>query len=288
MNDQDLVFFVSDLHGKLSRYDSLFSEIINSRPAVLLMGGDLLPHAHARGPGRLSAEEFAEEYLPKKFGQLKEKMGNDYPLVLLILGNDDPRFFEPLFIESEKKGLWKYLHMNWVDYKEFRFYGYSMIPPTPFQLKDWERFDVSRYTDPGCIPPNEGSRTVNPEVDIEHTSIQKELAALTDGHYLNKSIFLFHSPPYKGNLDRAALDGKMFENVPLDVHLGSIAIQRFIEEKQPLITLHGHIHESTRLTGYWSEQSGKTFSFNAATDSPELSIVKFYLQDPGTAKRVLL
>jgi len=35
--------------------------------------------------------------------------------------------------------------------------------------------------------------------------------------------------------------------------VGSIAVRRFIEERQPLLTLHGHIHESARLTGDWRE-----------------------------------
>jgi Icc-related predicted phosphoesterase len=80
----------------------------------------------------------------------------------------------------------------------------------------------------------------------------------------------------------------MYEHVPLDVHVGSIAIQRFIEERQPMLTLHGHIHESTRLTGAWQEQFGNTLSFNAAHDGPELSLIRFHLNRPGEAVRLLV
>jgi len=50
----------------------------------------------------------------------------------------------------------------------------------------------------------------------------------------------------------------------LDVHIGSIAIKRFIEDRQPYITLHGHVHESTALTANWKEYIGKTLAMNAA------------------------
>jgi uncharacterized protein len=80
----------------------------------------------------------------------------------------------------------------------------------------------------------------------------------------------------------------MVEHVPLDVHVGSIAIQRFIGERQPKLTLHGHVHESTRLTGQWLQRFGRTVSFNAAHDGPELAVIKFDLENPGNAKRLLL
>ena len=75
--------------------------------------------------------------------------------------------------------------------------------------------------------------------------------------------------------DLADLADKMVDHAPLDPHIGSIAIQRFIQERQPLLTLHGHVHESRRLTGRWREQSGRTTSFNAANDGPELALVRF-------------
>ena len=131
------------------------------------------------------------------------------------------------------------------------------MPPTPFRLKDWERYDVSRFVDPGCIPPTEGVRTMDTGEDIEYCTIMQDLQELAGDDDLENAIFLFHSPPYQTMLDRAALDGMMVDHVPLDLHVGSIAIRRFIEERQPLITLHGHIHESTRLTGSWREQIGR-------------------------------
>ena len=90
------------------------------------------------------------------------------------------------------------------------------------------------------------------------------------------------------NLDRAALDGRMVDHVPVDVNVGSIAMRRFIEDRQPLLTLHGHMHESARLTGSWRDVIGGTHCFTGAHDGPELALVRFDLDDPGAATRELI
>ena len=147
-------------------------------------------------------------------------------------------------------GLWTYVHNRSELFGDYCVYGYSCVPPTPFRLKDWERYDVSRYVDPGCVSPEEGWRTVPvSEHDIRYGTIREDLERLTDEQDLSASILLFHTPPYRTTLDRAALDGKVIDHAPLDVHVGSIAVQRFIAARQPLLTLHGHVHESARITG---------------------------------------
>jgi uncharacterized protein len=277
-------FFVSDLHGKIDRYEKLFARIREDRPRLVLFGGDLLPHGMHRHP----EEDFTDGYLKRNFVSLKDELGGDYPLVAMILGNDDPGAEEELFIRLQEEGLWQYLHMRKITFGGFTIFGYSFIPPSPFRYKDWERYDVSRFVDPGCIPPDEGIRTIDPGCDIEYTTIQKELQDLTGDADLRSSIFLFHSPPYKTFLDRAALDGMTVDHVPMDVHVGSIAIMRMIEERQPWLTLHGHIHESTRLTGHWRQEIGLTHSFNGAHDGPELSLIVFDIEDPKGARRLLI
>ena len=62
----------------------------------------------------------------------------------------------------------------------------------------------------------------------------------------------------------------------------------FIEERQPLLTLHGHVHESASLTGVWREHLGRTLAMSAAHDGPELALVRFDLEDPETAARDLI
>jgi len=283
-------FFVSDLHGSLSRYEKLFNAIETEKPTAVFLGGDLLPSGlFALTSESKTVGNFIESILIKGFSRLKKKLASDYPRVFLILGNDDGKADEDAIIAGEQLGIWEYIHNKKTKLDGYNIYGYSYVPPSPFMLKDWERYDVSRYTDPGCVPPEEGAHFKKVDKKkLIYKTIQKDLKLLTEGHNLERSIFLFHTPPYNTKLDRAALDGKMVDHVPLDVHVGSIAVSRFIEEKQPKITLHGHIHESTRITGHWHEQLGNTTAISAAHDGNELALVRFDPDSPQSCTRELV
>jgi Icc-related predicted phosphoesterase len=80
----------------------------------------------------------------------------------------------------------------------------------------------------------------------------------------------------------------MIDHVPLDCHLGSIAVRRFIKARQPLLTLHGHVHESARISGSWRDRIGRTHCFSAAHDGPELSLVRFDPDSLDAATRELI
>lgn len=274
-------FFASDLHGRPDRYEKLLSALAGEKPDLLFLGGDLLP------PG-LGEQDFVSDYLAPACADLRAGLKDRYPRVFLILGNDDPRSEEPALEAGEKGGLWLYAHNRRLPCGEFAVYGYSCIPPSPFLLKDWERYDISRFVDVGCVPPAEGRRTVPvPAQVVEQGTIQEDLERLAGGEDLSRAIFLFHVPPYQTGLDRTGLEGRMVDHAPLDLHAGSIAVKRFIEARQPFLTLHGHIHESARITGRWRERIGRTLCFQAAHDGPQLALIEFSLQEPEAAVRVL-
>lgn len=283
-------FFVSDLHGRVDRYEKLFAAIRAERPSAVFIGGDILPSGslHRAAHGAAHAD-FVREFLVPAFLALRGKPGPDEPAVFLILGNDDVRIEEESVLEAETQDCWRYVHGRKLSLGPHAVYGYACVPPTPFLLKDWERYDVSRYVDPGCVSPEEGYRSVAVSPDeSKWSTIQKDLAQLAGNDDLSEAIFLFHSPPHETPLDRAALDGMTVEGVPLDPHVGSIAIRRFLEERGPRVSLHGHIHESTRLTGAWRTMVGRTHAFTAAHDGPQLALVRFDPQQPEAATRELL
>ncbi len=127
-----------------------------------------------------------------------------------------------------------------------------------------------------------------PDHEVRHRTIAGDLDALVPPGDLQRAIILFHAPPYQTALDRAALDGRTVDHVPLDVHVGSMAVRRFVETRQPRVTLHGHIHESARLTGSWQARIGRTYAFSAAHDGPELALVRFDPEKPENATRELI
>lgn len=281
-------FFVTDLHGSIDRYQKLFTKIEEELPNILFLGGDILPPIFSSSTNNYY-DDFFEDILLKGFLKLKRALGSSYPKVFLILGNDDGVYDEDRIILAENLGVWNYIHNKIIRFGEYSVYGYNYVPPTPFQLKDWEKYDVSRYVDPGCISPEDGKQSKELEKnEIKYSTIENDIKKLVNEKNVDKSIFLFHSPPYKTKLDRAALDGKMIDYVPLDVHVGSIAIKRFIENQQPLLTLHGHIHESAEITGAWKDRIGKTYSFSAAHNGSELALVKFNLESLDKSKRDLI
>lgn len=282
--------FATDLHGDPARYAKLLRALEDEPPAVLFLGGDLLPSGLLPRPGSDPRHaDFLNEFLAPKLAELKRRLGPRYPTIPVILGNDDARIEEAAVLEMAARGLWTYAHDRRTTVAGHPVFGYAYVPPTPFRLKDWERYDVSRYVDPGCVSPEEGARTVPVTAsEARYATIDDDLKSLAGDQDLERAVFLFHTPPYDTNLDRAALDGKMVDHVPLDVHVGSIAVQRFIERRQPLLTLHGHVHESARLTGSWRDCIGRTHLFSAAHDGPELALVRFDLEDPQGARRLLL
>ena len=283
-------FFVSDLHGHVDRYEKLFAAIADERPGAVFLGGDLLPSGLLPGATLdLGHRDFVNDFLATSFSKLRTSLAADYARVMLILGNDDPRFEEPAILDVAIRGVWEYIHARRIQLGETSVYGYSFVPPTPFMLKDWERYDVSRYVDVGCISPEAGYRSVAvSEQEVRYATIREDLEKLAGHDTLEQAVFLFHSPPYQSHLDRAALDGRVIDHVPLDVHVGSIAIRQFIETRQPLVTLHGHVHESARLTGSWKDEIGRTVCLSAAHDGPELALVRFDLDNPTAATRELM
>ncbi len=80
---------------------------------------------------------------------------------------------------------------------------------------------------------------------------------------LRRTVFNFHCPPYGSNLDDAAeVDAEL--NVKDAgrslVPVGSTAVREAILRHQPLLSLHGHIHE-----GKGTARLGKTLAINAGS-----------------------
>ena len=81
------------------------------------------------------------------------------------------------------------------------------------------------------------------------------------------TIFNFHAPPYGAGLDEApALDDDM--NIKAGGQalrpVGSTSVKAAIERVQPMLGLHGHIHESKGAT-----RIGKTLSLNPGSSYEE-------------------
>jgi len=277
--------FTSDLHGDRKKYERLFEFIQKERPDGVFIGGDILPSALKKNT---DVENFLKNFLKQQLEIVDESL-EDRVRIFMIMGNDDPRAYEKILKDIEKEDLLEYMHNSTKKFGDLYVSGYSFIPPSPFRLKDWERYDVSRHVGVGSISPENGTRTVEiSEYEKQYKTIEDDLKSLSKKSPPEKTIYLFHAPPYETSLDRADLDGKKVDHAPVDVHVGSIAIKRFIEEKKPYITLHGHVHETVDITGNWKEKIERSFSFSGVHNSSELALVKFDTDEPGEATRTLI
>jgi Icc-related predicted phosphoesterase len=83
----------------------------------------------------------------------------------------------------------------------------------------------------------------------------------------SRAIFNLHCPPYNSGLDEApAIDAdlKLLHGGRALRPVGSTAVRKAIDRHQPLMSLHGHIHESKGAV-----KLGKTLSINPGSSYEE-------------------
>jgi uncharacterized protein len=254
------VVYSSDLHGERRLYQELL-DLAHSSPAdLVVLGGDLLP---SFAPTRRYEDmipyqkSFIEEFLLPFFQSMVGTTA--VQKIFLIPGNWDLGY-PYLFRQSTER-------LVDLDQKYFSFengydmIGYSFVPPTPFRPKDYEKMDDldslwPSQKNPSYIRSAEGSdqmTVIDPHVYLgQRGTIQEDLDHLPEPRSSNKAIYLMHSPPYGTNLDLIRGGSRT----------GSRSIKAFIQERQPLLTLHGHIHESPQMSGFYFQRIGETISVN--------------------------
>ncbi len=285
-----LVFHVSDLGGSSGRYRRLWELTRQERPEALFLGGDLLPPGLLHGDETTQHEgDFIEDFLAGGFLAVRRDLGERAPRVFLVLGNEDPAATQPAFERAATRGAWEPIHMRQAWLGDRPIYGYGCVPPGPGALKDWERFDVSRYVPPGAVSPADGWRSVPMERHlVRFHTMHRDLDHLTGVEDLGRAVFLCHAAPYGTDLDHAGLEGGPGDDVTIDPHIGSVALRRLIERRQPWLTLHGHVRSSWRRTGAWKQRLGRSTVISAAHDGPELALVRIDLEAPWAAERELI
>jgi len=103
--------------------------------------------------------------------------------------------------------------------------------------------------------------------ELDEDALYARLRALADRlEHPETAIFNLHVPPYDSGLDRAPklkpdLTPVYSGGRPVPVPVGSTAVRRLIEEVQPLVALHGHIHESRGET-----RIGRTLALNSGSE----------------------
>ena len=245
------LLYTTDLHGDTEKYDRLFEIAREQRVDIVINGGDMLPKTN----GELFRQgEFIEDFLDKKHFSLFDSNDIHY---LCCLGNDDLRVFDDLF----EKICFKHPFVYNLSQKRFDFYdghqfiGFNSVVDTPFRIKDRCRMDTHDYKfqkqyGKGLLSTPHGFWDIIdwPLYAKNSDTIEEELTNLVWPKDMSKTIYAMHQPPVNLGLD-TCYDGR---------EVGSKAIYDFLKVNQPLMSLHGHIHESPEVTGKWCGKIGNT------------------------------
>ena len=276
------LLYTSDLHGETHLYQELLELSIASSAEIIALGGDLLPsfppskrYEEMIPNQKMFVDEFLLPFLKKIFQSTSVRQ------IFLIPGNWDLGYLclfrEPIegIIDLSQK-----IHRLRNGYE---LIGYPYVPPTPFRPKDYEKTDDPEapwppQKNPSYIRASEQSDrllSIDPQTYLrERGTIREDLNRLAKPMNYKRAIYIMHSPPLGTKLDLIQGGNPA----------GSRSIKVFIEEHQPYLTLHGHIHESPELSGAYLDRIGETFSINpgqfalSSRDSTKLHAVTFEVE----------
>jgi uncharacterized protein len=257
------ILATADLHGDATLYRALFALAAARRADAVIVAGDLLPHAIRSADALAVQRGFVTETLVPLM--LAFHAAHPECAVLLIPGNDD--------WAAAVAALATAVPASWLQARArtvggLTVAGYGCVPITPFSIKDFERRDMpTDRADPALFSKAFWStadtirQIAAADLDAQ-PSVAEELELLARASP-TPTIYVTHAPPHASGLDLAR--GRR--------SLGSQAVRQLIEQQQPTLTLHGHIHEGPELSGKWAVQLGQTWCVNPGRDGGDLCAV---------------
>lgn len=285
------LFYAGDVHGSRVCWKKFVNAAAHYPADVLVMGGDLcgkgLVPIVREGDGSYSARVIGEQRVARtaeELDQMQRAISTNgmYPLIVdrdeaQALAEDAARrdqAFEQALLDELRL---------WMEFAEERLAGTDkrayVIPGNddPWSVDEVLAGGTSVVA---CdetvqrIGPHEmvsfgySNRTPwDTPRELDEDEIYSRLKQLTDQlEEPGRAILNVHVPPYESSLDTAFevdedLHYVMKGGRPHEVPTGSAAVRQIIEETQPLLSLHGHIHESKGVTTI-----GRTVAINPGSD----------------------
>lgn len=285
------IYFATDLHGSNVCFKKFCAAADFYRCDALILGGDvtgkLLVPIVVQGDEigyRLGSvnHDFPRSKLQAEIDRISD-MGY-YPVVC------DPeeatRLIDPQTYGARLKSEAMQRARGWVEYAEMKL-GDRDVPIL---------FTLGNDDDPGVVQAFEGSSVFvhgdqevvdlggvevasfgwsnptpwNTPRELPEDELEAGLRSVAERvRDPRKAFFNVHAPPSETNLDlcpKLTPDLRVVTvlGAPVQMHAGSTAVRRVIEEYQPLGGLHGHIHESRNMT-----KLGDTVSVNPGSEYSE-------------------
>ena len=253
------LLYVTDLHGWTGGYERIAAIAQEEGITTIVNGGDMFPH----GRDLVSVQRrFIEQYLRPYLGRLGAagiaRSGASAMSYYGMLGNDDCRAVLPDWLDLVRTSPRLHdLTEGWLPLADgLTICGCNYIPDPPFRLKDWSVLDTSDFLRPPQHPDPVISRDDRLELvaDVEaffeaRPTLEELLNAIAErAPCWERAVLVCHAPP----------QGTGLGNISADTDVGSAAVRAWIKRYQPLLSLHGHIHESCRITGIDTVKIGRT------------------------------
>jgi len=283
------LFYASDIHGS----DLLWRKFLGAskfyEADAAVMGGDLLGKAiipiERDSDGTLHAEFLGQERTVREGPELDELVGairfnGYYPWIASREEVEDRSAdTEALFGEVARDEI-----RRWVDLAEEKASANGASKPYVMAGNDdpWFVDDILAgsqglvFCDDRIVRvgPHEmiSSSFANPTPwnsprELDEEALFERLKKLADQlEDPSRSIFNLHVPPYDSRLDigpslKPDLTPRYSGGQPVMKPVGSHAVRQLIEEYQPLLALHGHIHESKGEI-----RIGRTLALNSGSE----------------------
>jgi len=181
----------------------------------------------------------------RKWIPLAETKFKDHPGVVYVTGgNDDPTWFKEIFANN-----------NWI-----RNVDEELVElPANYQMISLGYSNRTPWKTPR-------------ELDEEQLAVKISELVSKCTHPMDHCIFNFHIPPHDSGLDACPMvDGSftppryVFKGgQPVMIAAGSTAVRKAIESNNPILGLHGHIHEQRAAV-----KMGKTWCINPGSEYGE-------------------
>ncbi len=285
------IFYAGDVHGSRVCWKKFINAAAHYPADALVMGGDLTGKALVPivrgGDGSYTARVIGEERTARtaeELDQMQQAISTNgmYPLIVdreeaRSLAEDPARrdrAFEAALLDELRL---------WVELADERLAGTETVAYViPGNDDPWSVDEVlagGTHVD-AC---DEAVRTLGPHEmvslgysnrtpwktprELDENEIYSRLRRLADQlEAPERAILNVHVPPWESSLDTAFEVDEDLHYVtrggrPHEIPTGSPAVRQIIEEVQPLLSLHGHIHESKGVTTI-----GRTVAINPGSD----------------------
>ncbi|MBW1847122.1 MAG: metallophosphoesterase [Deltaproteobacteria bacterium] len=271
------ILYTTDIHASPDHLFSMLSIAKNEGVDSIIVGGDLIPH-HLPDERQSNILKAQAKYLKDIFVPAIMNFREQKDIcIYLDMANDDYICNRDI-LQEHNNDLFHLLHMEKHHLTDtVDIVGYMVVPPTPFNRKDWEKPDTPEFPfSPGNQVQLSGHISSNGILEKAVIDLNSSDTIERDHHQLSEIIdkpfiFVSHTPPYRTPLD-VIYNG---------LHVGSLSVRHFIEKWSKagkiIASLHGHIHESPGRSGEISTKINNVLCINPGQESGRSSKFRYVI-----------